>query len=184
MRIILDMDSILADILPAWLDESNRLFGERLTVADVTDWDMSKLSKGGKAIFGILAKPGFFSALKPIPGAIEATKALHDSGHEVFVVTAAEFPCNFSEKAEWFREHLPFLGKRRFVMAHEKHLLAADAIVDDGPHNAEAYKKAHPHALAMTIGYAYNRDCPHYDLIAGDHSDTRAAWAQITERLM
>jgi 5'-nucleotidase len=183
MRIILDMDSILADIETPWLAECNRRFGDNLTVADITTWDLHKLSKGGKKVYDILGEEGFFRRLEPIPGALVAAELLAGS-HDVHVVTACEFPFAAKEKVEWFHEHLPFLGKRRLWIGHEKHMLKADVIVDDGPHNAVAYRAAHPDALIMTIGYGYNKDCPAYDLIAGDFSDARGAWAEILERLL
>lgn len=183
MRIILDMDSIMADIETPWLAECNRRFGDNLTVADIHTWDLHTLSKGGKRVYEILGEEGFFRNLKPIPGAVEAAQELVRRGHELHVVTACEFPFAAKEKVEWFHETLHFLGKRRLWIGHEKHMLRADAIIDDGPHNAIAYRAAHPDALIMTIGYGYNKDCPAYDLIAGDFSDTVAAWAQILERL-
>lgn len=183
MRIILDMDSILANLDVPWVAEINRRFGDSLTVDDVVTWDMHTLSKGGVAVYDILATPGFFRSLKPHAGSIEAARELVARGHEVHVVTASEFEAAASEKVGWFHEHLPFLGKRRLWIGHDKHMLHADAIVDDGPHNAKAYKEAHPNAKVLTISYPYNKDCPHYDVIAPDHNDTVAAWETILKEL-
>lgn len=183
MRILVDMDSILVDLMGPWLAEHNARQGDDLTVDRILTWDTHLYAKGEKAIYEVLEKPGLFRNASPLPGGLEAVKTLHDRGHEIFVVTAAVFPNNMAEKAGWFHEHLPFLGKRRFIIAHEKHLLPGDVLIDDGPHNATAYRAAHPNATIATIGYEYNKDCPAYDLVAGDWRDTAAAWAEIVEAI-
>lgn len=182
-RILIDMDSITVDLMTPWLREHNARQDDDLTVDRILTWDTHLYAKGGNAIYDVLKKSGLFRYANPLPGAVEAIRTLHERGHEVFMVTAAVFPINFGEKAEWFHEHLDFLGKRRLVFAHEKHLLPGDALIDDGPHNATAYRAAHPGAKILTIGYPYNKDCPAYDLVAGDWRDPAAAWELILKEL-
>ena len=183
MRILVDMDSILVDTLSAWLAEHNEAQGDTITIEQVSHWDFHSIAKGGKALYEPLARPGFYRALKPLPGGVEAVQELLRRGHEVFIVSTSMHPLALAEKAEWCAEYLPFLDQKHVVFAHEKHIIVADAIIDDGPHNATAYAKAYPSAKVLGIGYPYNKDCPHYTLLAGDWRDPAAAWAQILEEL-
>lgn len=182
MRIILDMDSILADLMTDWLGIYNKLHDDDLTLDRIMSWDTHLYAKAGKAVYEVLKTPGLYKNLKPLPGAVEATRTLAER-HDVLVVTAAVEPVNFSEKAEWFNEYLPFLSKHQFMIGHKKYRIEADALVDDGPHNAEAYRVAHPGAKILTIGYNYNIGNPAYDVVAGDWRDTASAWKKILEEL-
>lgn len=167
-RILVDLDSTCADLFASWLGWLKIMHGDELELLDVTTWDMHVLAKkAGKRAYEAFAQPGFFRNLPLIPGAAQGVKSFVDAGHEVFVVTAAEYPQSFGEKVEWVREHLPFLTKRQLFFGHEKHLLPADAIVDDAPHVAEAYRKAHPNALVAGIRYPYNTECEAFDFLVG-----------------
>jgi 5'-nucleotidase len=183
MRIICDLDSIVVDLMSAWLRDYNAAHNDSATEENFLTWDMHKHVKGGKAIYGIINQPGYFRHLPMLPGAEDALKTLVRRGHEVYLVTAASFPVNYVDKIEWCAEYLPFIDKKNVVVAHAKHIIPADAIIDDGPHNAEAYRKAHPNAQVLTIGYPYNKSCPHYTDILGYYTDTASAWAEILELL-
>lgn len=183
MRILVDMDSILVNLMEVWLAAHNEAQGDDLTVDKILTWDTHEYAKGGHAVYKPLERPGLFRAAPPLPGAVEALKTLLERGHDVFVVTAAMYPSNYGEKVEWCQEHLPFLGKRRLVFAHEKHLLPGDVLIDDGPHNATAYRLHHHNAKIYTIGYLYNKDCPAYTMVAGDWRDPAAAWDLILKEL-
>lgn len=184
MRIICDLDSIVFDVMTPWLDEVNRRFGDNLTIADIDSWNWHEKSRGGFKIYDIIAEPGFFRNLKPLDGAIEGVRKLIERGHDVFIVSACDTPFAAAEKVESVREHLPFISNRRLIFAHEKHLLNADCIIDDGPHNAEAYRVVHPDSKILTIGYPYNQGHPAYDVISGDWRDTKAAWEGILWELL
>ncbi len=183
MRILVDMDSILVNLMDKWLTAHNEAQGDDLTVDKIKTWDTHLYAKGGKAVYKVLERPGVFRSCLPLDGGVEAVQILQERGHEVFVVTAAMFPSNFSEKVEWCHEHLPFLDKRHLGFLHEKHLLSGDALIDDGPHNARAYRKAHPKSKILTIEYPYNSDCEAYDVVASDWRDPLGAWATILKEL-
>ena len=183
MRIICDLDSIVVDLLTPWLKAHNEAQGDNLTVDKILTWDTHEFAKGGHAVYDVLNQPFFFRDLEPLPGAIQAIETLNDRGHEIFMVTAASYPVNFVDKVNWHAEFLPFLSKKNLVFAHEKYIIPADAIIDDGPHNATAYAKCHPHALVLGIEYPYNKDCEHYTMLAPSYNDPRAAWELILNEL-
>lgn len=181
-RLLCDLDSIIVDLQTTWLAEYNATHNDTLAVEDILTWDTHLYAKAGHAVYEILRRPGIFRDLAPLPGAIAAVATLNEN-YDLRVVTAATFPTNYTEKVDWCTEHLPFLKQKQIVFAHDKDWLEADVLIDDGPHNAMAYRAAHPKAWLLGIKYPYNASCKDYDLLADDWQDTDAAWKKILEAL-
>lgn len=175
-RILIDLDATVVDIHTPWLHIYNDEFDDNLTLDRITGWEMADHAKPG--ILDILKRPGFFASMLPLAGAVEAVRELNER-FEIFIVTAAEHAPNFGEKVEWVQRHLPFLSKRQLIVAHEKHLLTADAIIDDKPATAAQYKKTHPAALVLSIEYPYNRTEDAYAFLAPSWKDPAAAWSEL-----
>ncbi len=180
-RILVDLDATVVDIHTPLLATYNREHDDDLALDRVTSWDITAHAKS-PAIVDIWARPGFFRDLPALAGAIDAVRELH-LHNEVFIVTAAEHPCNFSDKVEWLHERMPFISKRQIVFAHEKHLLDADVIIDDKPATATAYREGHPDSIILGIEYPYNRGCPAYNRLAESWRDTAKAWSLMVDFL-
>ncbi|MDZ4938499.1 hypothetical protein GNF65_14820, partial [Clostridium perfringens] len=56
-------------------------------------------------------------------------------------VTAAR-PSSVPEKWRWLQRHMPFIPFENFFVAKRKDLVEFDLLIDDGPHNAIAARKA------------------------------------------
>lgn len=178
MRIIVDLDSIAADFFKVLLEDHNAATGEGLEVSDITSWNMKECTRFPAEIYKPFMAPGFFARLPLMPGAAEALKALVDDGHEVVIATAPATPHAAAEKVAWCAQHLPFLDQKNVWIGHKKHHLQGDVLIDDGPHNALAFRQAHPNAFIATIGYAYN-DVPEFNLRVGSYETAREAWQTI-----
>ncbi len=60
--------------------------------------------------------------------------------YEVFIVSSAmEFPNSLPEKLEWLAEHFSFLHWKQFVFCGSKKIVHGDYMIDDLPHNLEAF---------------------------------------------
>lgn len=184
-RVVVDLDGTVADLCTTLLARLHERHGELLTMDQIKTWKIGDHAKTFKDddVEAVLAEPGIFRHLRPYPGAIDALHVLSENGWEIIVASAAAYPTNFSEKAAWVHEHLPFITKRQFALIHEKHLLDADALIDDGPHNAEKFRQAHPGALITGIAFPYNTDCRAYSFLGRDFRDTNIAWQQIVNGL-
>ncbi|HBV88490.1 MAG TPA: hypothetical protein DEF42_18055 [Desulfosporosinus sp.] len=89
MRIGIDIDGVVSDSYPFWLQELNRHYGKNIPVVD--DYDMH-------LAFGVSSEDmnNFFDnnverllmMPEPIPGAKEGIEALLRDGHEIIYVTA------------------------------------------------------------------------------------------------
>ncbi len=85
-------------------------------------------------IWAIRREEGFFSALTPVAGAIDALKHISSLGHNVFIVTAPirTLHCA-SEKLEWINTNLGDEWVRRTIITRDKTLVRGDILIDDSP---------------------------------------------------
>jgi len=185
MRILIDLDSIAADLNAKWLPAYNAKHLQNITVDDLHDYDMRAVEPNHRAdLFDMLKVPGFYKDLPIIDGAYEAIRELRRN-HEVRLISAPMSTHGFSEKAEWVEEYLQVDHRCLMIMpGSDKHWVQADVIIDDKPKTLLAFKAAQPRIKAITIGYPYNRFVrDSIDLWAEDYRDTKAAWKQIVDYL-
>jgi 5'(3')-deoxyribonucleotidase len=76
--------------------------------------------------------PHIFSRMNPMPGAIEAFKALQEK-YEVFVLTTAPWRNNtaLQDKKDWLESYLGDLIRKKVIFSHRKDLLMGDYLIDD-----------------------------------------------------
>ncbi len=138
-RIALDMDEVIADVYPKFLDFYERDFGER---PDKSVWWGKKIYQLPNAghIRGYLHEEGFFANLPVMEGSQEVVKWLTEH-YDVFAVTAAtEFRNSLRDKLDWLEEHFPFIGWQRLVLCGDKSIINADYMIDDHGWNLEHFK--------------------------------------------
>jgi 5'(3')-deoxyribonucleotidase len=132
-RIAVDMDEVIADALSEHLNRYNAQFGAAITKDDMVACHLRDVipMEHRRAADQIVHTEDFFSNLQVMPGAQEVLYKL-SSKHEVFITTAAmEVPNSFNAKYRWLREHLPFISPMNYVFCGEKHIIAADYLIDD-----------------------------------------------------
>ncbi len=83
--------------------------------------------------------PGIFSQMGPMPGAIEAVKALC-SLCDIYILSTAPWNNSsaWSDKLEWVKQHLGDDFKKRLILSHRKDLCKGDFIIDDRPYHGVA----------------------------------------------
>lgn len=188
MRILIDMDSILADLLDPWLSTWNKEHsGQGLTVADVHSFDLHKClsypHENSLSIYEIITRPGFFEKLQPLPGAIASVEKLM-LNNECYIASTADTSHSYMEKIKWLKKYLPAFTKKQIFLTGAKHMIQADVLIDDSPANATAYRNAWPDSQILTIKYPYNAECKAYDLKANNWKYTEAAWETILDYLL
>lgn len=186
LRILCDMDSVIAELNPKWYAAANADCGTNIGIPEITDWDTSKFFPCGKKIFSYLALPKFFADLPVIPGAYAALKTLHDAGHEIIAVTACSIPDAKGDKTRWLAERFPFLAGSIIVCDSKvpKDAVKGDVLIDDGPHNIIGYRKAYPKAFIAAFRYPYNGHAMEQANLWGDYTDFEGTWKRITEALL
>ena len=91
MKIGIDLDDVLADSLPHYLQAFNRRFGLDVELADAA-WRIADRfpqipRQEADNFFTELTKDGFFSSRPLFPGAKEAVEALAEDGHRLYIIT-------------------------------------------------------------------------------------------------
>lgn len=137
-RIVIDMDEVIADVMPKFLDLYEREFGSSLKKDDYWGKKIYQI-KGAEKIRNYLYHKGFFADLPVMPGSQEVIYELI-ADYEIFIATAAmEFKASFEDKYDWLRKHFPFIHWRNIVFCGDKSVIKADYMIDDHPKNLRVF---------------------------------------------
>ena len=146
MRLLLDQDQVICKFVERVLEWYNEDYGTNFRDTDVKDyWALETiLGPPGKPFLrSCMRYPETYRDLEPVEGAIEGVKMLIDAGHDVVIATAVPRSAGiaYHGKLEWIRRNMPFFDLNNLVAIQRKDLLVGDLLLDDGPHNIEAFKK-------------------------------------------
>ena len=91
--------------------------------------------------------PGLFSKMKPMPGAIDAVKALAEK-YDCYVLTTAPWnnPTALQDKLDWIKQYFPQEFHKRVIFTHHKNLClqpGAYLIDDRTAHGASQFGDLH-----------------------------------------
>jgi 5'-nucleotidase len=139
MRVLIDMDGVIADFesrfLELWrLQHPDKLYipPEQRTTPYIIDQYPPEY-KG--LIQQIFFAPGFFRSLPPIPGGLNALTEMKKAGIEVFICTTpfVQFQNCVPEKFEWVEKNLGSEWIERIILTFDKTLVKGDYLIDDMP---------------------------------------------------
>lgn len=165
MKILVDLDGIVVDTLPRWLERIYENTGIRVKPEQITKWNLNENPPldqvEPRVIFNILDEEAFNLSLPQMADASHYLHQLHKAGHELIFVTARFGKNCISETIEWLQEMMPWLNvKKKVWFGYDKHEIAADMIIDDKAETLIAYRAKHPNARLVTIDYPYNQHAP------------------------
>jgi 5'(3')-deoxyribonucleotidase len=175
MKIIVDVDDVVADLVTAWLNAYNEDWDDNLNRNDITEWDMIPFVKEecGAQIYDYLKEPGLYKNVKPITGAWAGVKTLQMMGDTILFVTAGSF---LGEKQEWL-EQLQFMGENTyFIATKNKELIPADIIIDDRVDNLISHS-----AIGILFDRPHNRNVDWDGRRAVDWDDVLEQISEIEE---
>ena len=139
MRILIDMDDTIEQLLRAWVNGVNERYGHNVQYEEMLQWDVTVPFEGltKEQVYSIPDEPGFWKNVEPIEGAAEVIRRFMDEGHEVYIVTATPY-ISVAEKMDdllfkWF----PFITWDQVIITSKKQLIKGDVLIDDGIHNLE-----------------------------------------------
>lgn len=180
MRILVDMDGILVDLLTKWLRVYNEENDCLLRHEDIKTFDVHRyVAIKPSAMYDIIKRPGFFDDLEPHDGAIDALHQLKSMGHDVIICSSPAGPDSARAKYEWVERHLGW-NRRRVVLQHDKWNQAGDLIIDDKPSTLEEFGRQGRYTI--TIDHPYNRDAV-VNFRAHGYRDMHSAWESIVEEI-
>lgn len=135
MKVIaLDMDEVIADVVPKFLDYYEKDFGTRPDKGKYWGKKIYEQVNAGH-IRNYLHDKGFFLDLPVMEDSQEVVKWLTEH-YEVFIVTAAmEFRNSLEDKYDWLQANFPFIHWKNFVCCGDKSIIKADYMIDDHVRN-------------------------------------------------
>lgn len=140
-RLGLDIDEVLADLHPAWLDVYNLKYQDTMRPEQFTHWDIHTLVKPecGRDIFNLLT-PELYDAVQPVPGAALVLEVIRDYGIPLSFVTACGRGNRLaSAKLAWLKRHGFYSEGDGFFATRDKTTAPVDVLVDDHVYNVEQF---------------------------------------------
>lgn len=139
-RLIVDMDDVLADATGQFINFYEKEFGVRVPREVLNRKDeLEGFPDNLDIVNNFVFRKDFFRTMAVNENSQEVMKKLNEK-YEVFIVSSAmEFPNSLAEKFEWLNEHFPFLHWKQFVFCGKKSVVHGDYMIDDLPHNLEAF---------------------------------------------
>jgi len=177
--IFVDVDQVVADLMPAWLKLYNDEWGDTLTPEDIRSWDLKSYVKpecGGR-IYRYLEEPTLYDSVYPIEGALEGVEMLRVLGYHVVFLTAAG-PEGARGKLRWLKDwrFLPAKGSghpwQDVVITASKYLVSGLAMIDDYVENLRTAK------IPLPVLF----DQPHNQDVEWGHARVRN-WSDLTNRM-
>lgn len=141
-RILVDVDSVVADLIPAWLYLYNKDYNDNLTREQITEWDMTKFVKPecGNQIYDYLHLEDLYNIVNPIDGAISSIHWLRQHEYDIRFLTSGVQPAKIlwlGKQGLLLSEH--FLFSPDVIVAHDKSIIKGDILIDDNIKNCESF---------------------------------------------
>lgn len=155
MKVLIDMDGIVADLLGKWLRVYNDEYGANLCKEDVHCFDMNQAFPGHLNLVPIIFREKFFDDLEVIDGAQTGVQRIRDAGHDVRFCSAVCSDDSARAKLSWLRRYFDVSSKHVYL-CNEKWDVLGDVLIDDKPENQENWLK-HTQKPVFSLEHPYNR---------------------------
>lgn len=137
MIILIDIDDTINCLCASWCNWLNSRYGTAVNPKDITQWDISKffpnLTK--EQVYGPLHNEFFWTTVEPREDAVKYVKKLFDEGYDIYLCTSTDYR-NVRVKYESIvSKYFAYIKWKNVIVAHNKQMIKADFLVDDGVHN-------------------------------------------------
>lgn len=179
MRVLLDVDGIIADFAGAAAVLMSTVTGRTITVQDIIHWEVTEILDEHHlrdACKEAMLQPGFCSSIEAYEDSLAAVEKLSEVA-EVFYVTAPmhKNPTWMPERVAWL-ERVLNADPRHIIFAYKKHIVDGDVFVDDHPGNVESWLEHHPSKTALLWTRPYNAShSPHLRRVT--------SWMEVLEEV-
>ena len=137
--IALDMDEVIADVTPKFVEIYEEIFGRKLAKSEYYGKKIYEI-EGAAEVRARLYEKGFFRHLPIVEGSQEAVQELMKH-YDIYITTAAqEFRNSLEDKYDWLADHFPFIHWKQFVFCGDKSILGTDYMIDDHARNLRTFK--------------------------------------------
>ena len=138
LRILVDLDDVLNDLLVCWAALLNKKHNLNADPEDLKIWNVQGLypSLTVEEAYQPIYENEIWTMLSPRPTSVEYLKKMIDDGHDVLIVTASIYQ-TLPAKMDWLFAAFPFLSWENVIITRRKQLIKGDVLIDDGVHNLE-----------------------------------------------
>jgi len=146
-QILVDMDGVLADVYPQFLQLEKEMNGRDIdpkTLYGIKEPDAFP------GFWELVRTEGFFLDAPVMEGSVEGLQYLNGRYSLLIVSAAVEFGIAMVDKVRWMERHFPFISKKQIVFCGTKEHIVGDVMIDDhlgnlGKFKGEKYMFAQPH---------------------------------------
>ena len=159
IKLAFDLDDILIDLIPAWLNTLNERYGTNKKPEDIKSWSISAffmddINKGllvKDDIYKPLKEDDFWKSVKPIEDMIDIVKALKETNKfDMYIATASNYQtlkhkldnCVMKYYGDLFTED-------KIILLNDKSMLNADILIDDYFGNINKFLKSNPNSIGL-----------------------------------
>ena len=142
MRILIDMDDVIADAEERFNEWYERDFGVRYTKEDIRGTKLHLIvpEEHRKTVRSYPHHKDFFKDLPLIENSKEMVEQLNNR-FDVYIASAAmEFPYSLPHKYEWLDKNFPFIHWKRRIFCGDKSVLKGDILIDDHEFNLSVFE--------------------------------------------
>src|SRR4051812_48934766 len=172
VKIALDVDDVLADLLTAWVGKLSRLHQppsdtHRWTPDDLTQWEFAADLGLTEAQVMEALTDDLYNDVQPHAGALVVVNTLRARGHEMVYVSSCYTQNVWPWKVEWLSRHgfLTTADQAHPVGSWAEFKTKGDVgvwhgirlLVDDSVKNCEEWNKTGGHALLLTRPHNKNQ---------------------------
>ena len=105
----------------------------------------------------IMATPGFWRDLRPIPSGLRLVEVLIELDFETFIFTKgpSDISNAWAEKFDWCRVHVPEL---KVIVSEDKSVVQGDVLVEDWPPYIDQWRHRWPNGFVIIPAQPWNAD--------------------------
>lgn len=138
MRILVDVDGVMADFVTPVVNLVNNELGTDYTAEDIDEWEVLDAldvpPRQRELVRKAICSPGFCRGFKVYPGVEKGLAKLRKFGRVIALTAPFESPFWEYERRKWLQEELGF-SKHDIMSGSGKEICDADFLIDDKPSN-------------------------------------------------
>ncbi len=161
LRLLLDVDGVIADFPQYYLDIVQAKFGVAHSVEAINKWNIGEsiqLHPDRRDIVrAALQEPGVAMSLRAYPGSVKAVRKLRKMLDLFFVTSPLGSSTWTDDRERWLEAHFFTGDKPRVTHTHEKYICFGDVFVDDKVDHIKAWSEAWPNSTAVIWDQPWNR---------------------------